>query len=204
MENCRLLFMKAVGNKWNLRFLFAMFLYIFIPVSPLHLSLQPPFLDPCPIILIVESAIVNFILSLTVGRMEAFELRIHLFRYDSGWELSYRWSWGWWVSSVTPRCLCSAGSPGVRAQLCPTLCRPPGSSVHGDFPGTNTGVGCHPLLQGVFPTQGSNPSFLHLLHCMWVLYPLSYLESPISTLASNVTHGVLSCTNILSQNMGCS
>ena len=35
--------------------------------------------------------------------------------------------------------------------------RPHGlSSVHGDFPGKNTGVGCHFLLQGIFPTQGSN------------------------------------------------
>ena len=47
------------------------------------------------------------------------------------------------------------------AQLCPTLCdpmdySPPGSSVHGDSPGRNTGVGCHALLQGIFPTQGSN------------------------------------------------
>ena len=31
-----------------------------------------------------------------------------------------------------------------------------GSSVHGDSPGKNTGVGCHTLLQGIFPTQGSN------------------------------------------------
>ena len=37
-------------------------------------------------------------------------------------------------------------------------CSPPGSSVHGDSPGKNTGVGCHALLpQGIFPTQGSNP-----------------------------------------------
>ena len=47
------------------------------------------------------------------------------------------------------------------AQSCPTLCDPmdcdlPGSSVHGDSPGKNTGVGCHALLQGIFPTQGSN------------------------------------------------
>ena len=35
-------------------------------------------------------------------------------------------------------------------------CSPPGSSVYGDFPGKNTGVGC----QGIFPTQGLNPSFL--------------------------------------------
>ena len=39
-----------------------------------------------------------------------------------------------------------------------TLCghmdyRPPGSSVHGDSPGKNTGVVCHAVLQGIFPTQ---------------------------------------------------
>ena len=33
-----------------------------------------------------------------------------------------------------------------------------------DFPGKNTGVGCHFILQGVFPTQGSNPHLLCLLH----------------------------------------
>ena len=47
-------------------------------------------------------------------------------------------------------------------QSCPTLCdtmdcSPPGSSsVHGDAPGKNTGVSCHALLQGIFPTQVSN------------------------------------------------
>ena len=39
-----------------------------------------------------------------------------------------------------------------------TLCgprdySPPGSSVHGHSPGKNTGVGCHALFQGIFPTQ---------------------------------------------------
>ena len=43
------------------------------------------------------------------------------------------------------------------AQLCPTLCDPmdcslPSSSVCGDSPGKNTRVGCHALLQGIFPT----------------------------------------------------
>ena len=47
------------------------------------------------------------------------------------------------------------------AQSCPTLCDPmdcslPGSFVHGDSPGKHTGVGCHALLQGIFPTQGLN------------------------------------------------
>ena len=46
-----------------------------------------------------------------------------------------------------------------------------------DFPGKNTWVGCHALLQGIFPTQGSNPHFLHLLHHKQILYPLSHLGS---------------------------
>ena len=41
------------------------------------------------------------------------------------------------------------------------LC-PPGSSVHGDSPGKNTGVGCHALLQWIFLTQGSKPGLPHL------------------------------------------
>ena len=204
MENCPLLFMKAVGNKWNIRFCLQYFstflLKYFLSTCPYN----SPLLDPCPIILIVDSAIVNFILSLTMGQMEVFELCIHLFRYDSGWELSHRWFWGWRGSSVTPQCLCSAGSLGVQAQLCQTLCCLPGSSVHGDSSGKNTRVGFHPLLQGIFPTQKSNPNFLRLLHCMWILYPLSYLESPISSLVANVPHGVVSCTNVLIQNTGCS
>ena len=97
----------------------------------------------------------------------------------------------------------------------PRDCSPPGSSDHGDSPGKNTGVGCHALLQGIFPTQGLNQSlpalladslpyeplrkpkntgvgslsllqgiFLTqeshwgLLHCGWILYQLSYQESP--------------------------
>ena len=41
-------------------------------------------------------------------------------------------------------------------------------------PGQNTGVGCRALL-GIFPTQGSNPGFLH---CRWILYHLSHQGSP--------------------------
>ena len=52
----------------------------------------------------------------------------------------------------------------------PRHCSPPGSSVHGDSPGQNTGVGCHALLQGIFPAQGSNLHLLGLLHGMQILY----------------------------------
>ena len=54
---------------------------------------------------------------------------------------------------------------------------PPGSSVHGDARGKNTGVGCHALLQGIFPTRGSNPS---LLHYRLILYHLSHQGSLLS------------------------
>ena len=66
------------------------------------------------------------------------------------------------------------------AQSCPILCdsmdyNPPSSSVHEDSPGKNIGMGCHALLQGIFPTQGSNPG---LPHCRWILYRLSHHGSP--------------------------
>ena len=66
------------------------------------------------------------------------------------------------------------------AQSCPTVSDPmgfssPGPSVRGDSPGKSTGVGCHSLLQGIFPTQGSNPV---PLHCRQILYHLSQQGSP--------------------------
>ena len=54
-------------------------------------------------------------------------------------------------------------------------CSPPGSSVHGDSPGKNTGVSCHAFFQGIFPTQGLNPG---LPHGRWILYRLSHQGSP--------------------------
>ena len=38
-------------------------------------------------------------------------------------------------------------------------------------PGKSTGAGSHAVLQGIFPTQGSNPG---LLHCRWTFYHLSH------------------------------
>ena len=45
--------------------------------------------------------------------------------------------------------------------------QPAGFLCPWDFPGKNTGVGCHFLLQGIFLTQGLNSI---LLHCKWILY----------------------------------
>ena len=56
------------------------------------------------------------------------------------------------------------------AQLCLTLCDPSGLYSPWNSPGQNTEVGSLSLLQGIFPTQGSNPG---LLHCRRILYQLS-------------------------------
>ena len=60
-------------------------------------------------------------------------------------------------SPLKSLCVCTR----LVTQSCPTLCNPmdcssPDSSVHGDSPGKTTGVGCHTLLQGIFPTQVSH------------------------------------------------
>ena len=46
-------------------------------------------------------------------------------------------------------------------------CSLPGSCVHGDSPGKNIGVGCHFLLQGIFPNQRSHPG---LPHCSQIFF----------------------------------
>ena len=58
-------------------------------------------------------------------------------------------------------------------QSCVTLW-PHGLYSPWNFPGQNTGVGSFSLLQGIFPTQGSNPG---LLHCRQILYQLSHKGS---------------------------
>ena len=54
-------------------------------------------------------------------------------------------------------------------------CNLPGTSVHGACPGKNTGVGRHALLQGVFPTQQSNPG---LPNYEQILHQLSHQGTP--------------------------
>ena len=72
-----------------------------------------------------------------------------------------------------------------------TLLRPPGLQSTRllclwDFPGKNTGVVCHLLLQGVFLTQGL---YLCLLHWQVDSLPLSHQGSPTQTVLIN-------CSNI--------
>ena len=80
-------------------------------------------------------------------------------KYGKQIELKPR-GWRIWINQCAV-CLVTQSYP----TLCnPMDCGPLGSSVHGDSPNKNTEVGCHVLLQGIFPTQGSNPE---LLHCRW-------------------------------------
>ena len=62
--------------------------------------------------------------------------------------------------------------------VCTKLLRP------WDFQGKSTRVGCHFLLQGIFPTQGLNPG---LSHCRQTLYHLSHQGSPKMSCCCQVT-----------------
>ena len=46
-----------------------------------------------------------------------------------------------------------------------------------NFPGKNTEVGCHFLLQGIFPSQGSGTCSWRLLHCRQILYTRATWEA---------------------------
>ena len=78
-------------------------------------------------------------------------------------------SWQSWEISETTTDIAEASLTHAAVQslssvwLCnPTNCSPPGSSCLWDSPDKNTGVGCHFLLQWIFPTQGLNPRLLRL------------------------------------------
>ena len=74
--------------------------------------------------------------------------------------------------------------------LRPLDCSPLGSSVHGDSPGQNTGVGCRAFLQGIFLTQELNLSHLILLH-----WQMSYLKlGPPGKLISSFKKTMISAT----------
>ena len=78
-----------------------------------------------------------------------------------------RWTWDNLLLSLCV-CVCVCALSHVRLfattwiVACQLLCP-------WDFPGMNTEVGCHAILQGIFPTQGLNPWLLCLLHCRRIL-----------------------------------
>ena len=79
-----------------------------------------------------------------------------------------------WVTSVVSASLQPYGLWPARL-LCPW-----------DFPGKNTGVGCHSLLQGIFPTQGLKPLLLCLLHWQAGSLPLVPPGKPSASLVRGI------------------
>ena len=80
-------------------------------------------------------------------------------------------------SKITRACMLSH----VQLFVTPwTFCNPARLLCPWNFPGKNTEMGCQFLLQGIFPTQGSTPHLLCLLHWQAGSLPLSHLgSSPI-------------------------
>ena len=74
-----------------------------------------------------------------------------------------------WMGSQTDKSYVQASSVISESLQPHGLCSPWNSL------GQNTGVVSLSLLQGIFPTQGSNPG---LPHCRWILYQLSHQGSP--------------------------
>ena len=82
---------------------------------------------------------------------------------------------GFYFSRNLICCYCCLVAKSCLTVCDPTDCSLPGSSGHGIFQGKKTGVGCHALLQGTFPTQGLNAS---LLHWQAGSLPLSHQGNP--------------------------
>ena len=89
-------------------------------------------------------------------------------KWDMRLSLPHRMLWGW-KDTVHEKCLKSESHSVVSDSL-----RPHGLYSPWNSPGQNTGVGSLSLLQGIFPTQRSNPG---LPHCKQILYQLSHKES---------------------------
>ena len=103
--------------------------------------------------------------------IDAENIRVNMER-GRGWEAGR-------LGLTYADCCCSR----LVTRSCPTLLQPrglkPPRPLHPwDSPGKNPGVGCHFLLQGIFPTQGSNPN---LLHRQAKSLPLSTWEAPLPT-----------------------
>ena len=62
-----------------------------------------------------------------------------------------------------------------------------------NFPGKSSGVGCHFLLQGIFPIQGWNP---HLQHWQWILYHRTTWEN-LNYQHRQLNAGVSSCIEVV-------
>ena len=70
-----------------------------------------------------------------------------------------------------------------------------------DSPGKNTGVGCHVLLQRIFPTQGSNLCPQQLLYCRQILYQEATGKPPVMIIKHNIFEYSQSSVSVGSESM---
>ena len=105
-----------------------------------------------------------------VAKVLEFQLQHQSFQ----WIFRTDFLWGMLLLSIP----CEVSEVKV-AQSCPTLCDPLNYTAHGILQARilewySLTTGNHSLLQGIFPTQRSNPA---LLHCRWIFYQLSHQGS---------------------------
>ena len=129
-------------------------------------------------------------LALFVVMLSKAHLTSHSRMFGSWWVITPSWLSGLWRSflyTFVYSChLFLISSASVKLVSVSHSVVPNSLRLHGlqptrllcpwDFPGKDIGLGCHFLLQGIFPAQGSNPG---LLHCRQILYWVSYKGSPL-------------------------
>ena len=94
----------------------------------------------------------------------------HMTRYFVSWCLLFIW-----MKFLNPLHMKWKKVKVLVTQLSLTLCHP--MVYPWNFPGKNAGVGCHSILQELFPTQGLNPG---LLRCRQILHHLNHQGSSFS------------------------
>ena len=100
-------------------------------------------------------------------------LDTHLFRINVCPEcLAVTWGWEDQEADVCSLLTVTLWKPWMlsRIWLWPHELQPTRLLCPWDFPGKNSGMDCHFLLQGIFPTQGYNPCLLWFLNCRQILY----------------------------------
>ena len=85
------------------------------------------------------------------------------------------WAGRFFTTSATWEDRNPSESESKSLSVVPDNLRPHGLYSPWNSPDQNTGVGSQSLLQGIFPTQGSNRG---LLQCRWILHQLSYQGKP--------------------------
>ena len=115
---------------------------------------------------------------------------------SQGWGSLVGWTRLKWLSSSSPYSNSNSFSRSVMSDsLWPQGLYPARILCPWDSPGKNTGVGCHFLIQKIFPTQESNSG---LLCCKKILYCLSYREVlTVYSQLSNWSHPIV----LLAQNL---